>query len=102
MGATAFDPNTWSWTPDTSNMAKRKTAAASEGTVTRAAVSIGTALGKAAAKVDTWLEQRDTIARELTAVIGKAQGMLTSITKPTRSRKAKGRTAPKRKAKKAR
>ena len=96
-------------------MAKRKTV--DEGTVTRAAVAIGTALGNAAAKFDSWLEQRDAVARELTAVIGKAQGMLTSISKPApkkRAAKAKAakparksaktsrRAAPKRKAKKAR
>ena len=69
-------------------MAKRKTV--DEGAVTRAAVSIGTALGKAAAKFDAWLEQRDAVARELTAVIGKAQGMLTSMRAPsTKAKKAK-------------
>jgi hypothetical protein len=76
-------------------MAKRK--AAGESTVTRAAVSIGTALGRAAAKFDEWLEQRDAIARELTAVIGKAQGMLTSMRPPARKAK-KARPARTRKA----
>ena len=74
--------------------------------MTRAAVSIGTALGRAAAKFDTWLDQRDAIARELTSVIGKAQGMLTSISKPAPKKKTKAakpaRKAAKTKAKKAR
>jgi hypothetical protein len=78
-------------------MAKRK--AAGEGTVTRAAVSIGAALGRAAAKFDEWLEQRDAIAQELTAVIGKAQGMLTSM-RP-QAAKRKPRTAKAKKAKTA-
>ena len=74
--------------------------------MTRAAVSIGTALGKAAAKFDEWLEQRDAIARELTSVIGKAQGMLTSM-RPTARKKAKaakpaGRTRRAQKTGKAR
>ena len=77
-------------------MAKRKTV--DEGTVTRAAVAIGTALGNAAAKFDSWLEQRDAVARELTAVIGKAQGMLTSMTTPTRAAKAAKTAKPARKA----
>jgi len=83
-------------------MAKRKTV--DEGAVTRAAVSIGTALGKAAAKFDAWLEQRDAVAQELTAVIGKAQGLLASMRAPAQKAKKakKARTATtKAKAKKS-
>lgn len=79
-------------------MAKRKTV--EEGAVTRAAVSIGTALGKAAAQFDSWLEQRDAVARELTAVISKAQVMLSSI--GTSARKATAASAAKRPRKAAR
>ena len=82
-------------------MAKRKTA--SEGTVTRAAVSIGSALGKAAARFDAWLEQRDAVARELTSVIGKAQGLLSSINKPAPRKAAKSakRAKPAKRSKKS-
>jgi hypothetical protein len=77
-------------------MAKRKTA--EEGAVTRAAVSIGNALGNAAAKFDAWLEQRDAVAKELTAVIGKAQGMLSSIITTARQSVAARTAKPARKA----
>ena len=70
--------------------------------MTRAAVSIGSALGKAAAKFDAWLEQRDSVARELTAVIGKAQGMLSSLATPARRAKAKSTTRARKSAKPAR
>lgn len=80
-------------------MAKRKTV--DEGAVTRAAVSIGTALGKAAAKFDAWLEQRDAVAQELTAVIGKAQGMLASVRAPAAKPAKTNKTTKARKAKKA-
>lgn len=60
---------------------KRK--ARSSGTATRAAVTVGTALGRIAARVDRWLAQRDDIAQELTAVIGRAQSMLSRLNKET-------------------
>lgn len=59
-------------------MAKRKTTRQT-GAATKAAVSVGTTLGKIAAQVDTWLAQRDDIAQELHSVIGRAQHMLSSL-----------------------
>lgn len=59
-------------------MAKRKSRTR-ETTTTRAAVLVGTALGNVAGRVDNWLAQRDDIAKELNAIIGRAQGMLASI-----------------------
>lgn len=58
-------------------MAKRK--AKRSTLATSAAVSVGTALGKIANRVDSWLAQRDDIAQDLNDVIGRAQTMLSSL-----------------------
>jgi hypothetical protein len=50
-----------------------------KGTATRAAASIGSALGMVAGRVDKWLAQRQDIEQELDAVIGRAQELLTSL-----------------------
>ena len=59
-------------------MAKRKSRK-QEPATTRAAVVVGTALGNVAGRVDKWLAQRDDIENELKAIIGRAQGMLSSL-----------------------
>ena len=58
---------------------KRRGRPPGSGTVTRAAQSFGTLLGNVAAKVDSWVAQRDEIAKELNGVISRAQGMLTAL-----------------------
>lgn len=47
--------------------------------MTGVAVSIGTALGHVAARLDGWLSQRDLIAKELSNVIDRARGMLSQL-----------------------
>ena len=58
---------------------KRRGRPPGSGTATRAAQSFGTLLGNVAAKVDSWVAQRDEIAKELNGVIGRAQGMLAAL-----------------------
>ena len=41
--------------------------------------SVGAALGTVMAKVDAWMAQRQVLANELQQVIGRAQGMLSSL-----------------------
>jgi hypothetical protein len=55
-------------------------------------------LGTVAAKVDSWVAQRDDIARELKGVIERAQGMLSALGSESpfprrRGRRAGGETA---------
>lgn len=62
-------------------MAAKRTSPKPPRPATRAAVSIGSALGTVASRVDDWLAQREDIAKELDSVIGRAQEMLASLGK---------------------
>lgn len=81
-------------------MAKRKRAQRA-GVATKAAVSVGTTLGRIAARVDGWMAQRDEIAQELTTVINRAQSMLSSLGKGTARIQRQAETAIKTVKKKA-
>src|SRR4029079_12594531 len=56
-----------------------------------AAESIGTTLGRAAAKLDGWLSQRDEIIRELNSAIERAHGMMSQVTGGKPGRRKPGR-----------
>lgn len=74
-------------------MAAKRTSTESSRPATRAAVSIGSALGMVASRVDDWLAQREDIAQELDAVIGRAKDMLASLGKEaTEARRQATRT----------
>lgn len=60
-------------------MAAKRTRSDSSRPATRAAASIGSALSSVASRVDNWLAQREDLAEELDAVIGRAQSMLASL-----------------------
>jgi len=74
-------------------MAKKRRArkqAADTGLIS-AAESIGTTLGRAAAKLDGWLSQREEIINELNAAIDSAHGMLSRVTGGRPARRKPGR-----------
>lgn len=58
-------------------------------------MSVGTTLGRIAARVDGWMAQRDEIAQELTTVINRAQSMLSSLGKGTAQIQRQAETAVK-------
>lgn len=60
-------------------MAAKRAASRTSRPATRAAVSIGSALSTVASRVDNWLAQREDLADELDAVIGRAQSILASL-----------------------
>jgi hypothetical protein len=51
----------------------------SRSTVNITAENIGSALGRVAAKLDSWKQQRAELASELNRVVSAAQGMLSSL-----------------------
>jgi hypothetical protein len=60
-------------------MAAKRAVSRTPRPATRAAVTIGSALSTVASRVDNWLAQREDLAEELDAVIGRAQSMLASL-----------------------
>jgi hypothetical protein len=67
------------WYCEDELMAAKRAASRTSRPATRAAASIGSALSSVALRVDNWLAQREDLAEELDAVIGRAQSMLASL-----------------------
>jgi hypothetical protein len=69
-------------------MAKRRGRPPGLGNNTRGVPeTIGAAIGSVAAKLDTWMAQRQEIANDLNAVISRAKSMLSSLEVPLPRRK---------------